>query len=220
MLGKTLVSYLHSLGKRKCQVIFLSLKCNDIFHLHRSHSHSQDIAFAFSIYLLSHMEGKFQTVIMCVRLAVRLEIFVVFFENMSVLRLIQSHSSPVEKGTRNVSSSSYCLQWVPCLLHVMVLNQVASLVIHLHDSHHGLAIFPYRCLCARHAGRNVLLALTSSLMSHLNAKAYLNRRQLVSALPHPFHCSYTSSNCTCLSFCTICQALRAFNSLAHGQIQL
>lgn len=49
-----------------------SLKCNDIFHLHRSHSHSQDIA--LNIHLLLHMEGKFQTVIMCVSLTVQLEI--------------------------------------------------------------------------------------------------------------------------------------------------
>lgn len=109
MLEKnTPLSYSHSLGKRKCQVIFLSLKCNDIFHLHRSHSHSQDIA--FSAYLLSHMEGKFQTVIMCVRLAVQLEISVVFVKNMSVLHLIQSHSSPVVQGTQKVSLISSCLQ--------------------------------------------------------------------------------------------------------------
>ncbi len=98
-----------------------SLKCNDIFHLHRSHSHSQDIA--LNIYLLLHMEGTFQTVIMCVRLTVQLEICVVFVESMPALRLVPSHSSPVARGTHKVlwvSLSSSCLQWVPLPLLVMV----------------------------------------------------------------------------------------------------
>lgn len=61
------------------------------------------------------MEGKFQTVIMCVRLAVQLEIPVVFVENMSVLHLIQSHSSPVVQGTQKVSlSSTVCASSPSC----------------------------------------------------------------------------------------------------------
>ncbi len=98
-----------------------SLKCIDIFHLHRSHSHSQDIA--LNIYLLLHMEGIFQTVIMCVRLTVQLEICVVFVKSMPALRLVPSHSSPVARGTHKVlwvSLSSSCLQWVPLPLLVMI----------------------------------------------------------------------------------------------------
>ncbi len=98
-----------------------SLKCIDIFHLHRSHSHSQDIA--LNIYLLLHMEGIFQTVIMCVRLTVQLDICVVFVKSMPALRLVPSHSSPVARGTHKVlwvSLSSSCLQWVPLPLLVMI----------------------------------------------------------------------------------------------------
>ncbi len=98
-----------------------SLKCIDIFHLHRSHYHSQDIA--LNIYLLLHMEGIFQTVIMCVRLTVQLEICVVFVKSMPALHLVPSHSSPVARGTHKVlwvSLRSSCLQWVPLPLLVMI----------------------------------------------------------------------------------------------------
>lgn len=80
---------------RLCSSLCSSLKCNGIFHLHRSHSHSQDIA--LNMYLLLHMEGKFQTVIMCVRLTVQLEIGVVSVESMSVLHFVPSHS-PLWQG--------------------------------------------------------------------------------------------------------------------------